>query len=113
MTGPQFVRLALCLGLAGAAVPTLGAGPATASDYQVAPDAPLVVERDLTWDITRPQAPAPTPTAEPTLEIPDTLGPTTDDEDDDGLGGGAAAGLGIAAAALVAGGVLLRRFGRN
>lgn len=59
------------------------------------------------------QAPAVAPSPEPTVEIPDTLGPTTDDEDDDGFGGGAAAGLGIAAAALVAGGVVLRRFGRN
>lgn len=64
----------------------------------------------------RGRAPAAASTAEPTAEpaeIPDTLGPTTDDEDDDGFGGGAAAGLGLAAAALVAGGVLLRRFGRN
>ena len=61
----------------------------------------------------RGQAPAAAPTEGPTPEIPDTLGPTTDDEGDDGLGGGAAAGVGIAAAALVAGGVLLRRFGRN
>ena len=81
------MRLALCLVFAGAAVPILGAGPATALGHQAAPT--------------------------PTPEIPDTLGPTTDEEDDDGFGGGAAAGLGIAAAALVAGGVLLRRFGRG
>lgn len=58
-------------------------------------------------------APAVAPTAEPTPEIPDTLGPSTDDEDDDGFGGGAAAGIGVAAAALIACGVVLRRYGRN
>lgn len=109
MTRSQLARLARCLGVAGAAVPILGVGHAAASDLAAVAD--LTAERAS--NLTGPQVPAAAPTAGPTPEIPDTLGPTTDDEDEDGLGGGAAAGLGVAAAALVAGGVLLRRFGRN
>lgn len=203
MTRGHFARLALCVAFAGAAVPTVGVGPAAACSCRAASEAahfrdagavftgnligreqpvqpmqssidPVIytfaVDRVYKGTITDPQrvesvvsgascglelrgngpfvifttsrpsgtvpsaglcsgtrtlkageqlpfgrgrAPAAVPTAQPTVEIPDTLGPTTDAEEDGGLGGGAAAGLGVAAAALIAGGFLLRRFGRN